>query len=93
MPTKSANCGDSNNNNNNNNNFDYANDEVVVDGVYIRIYLQQAGWAVRRPKQFLNALLQQFISESNNSCKQEQQKSDDINAIHDNNNKYKDSKE
>lgn len=30
--------------------------EVVVGGVYLRLFVQNPGWNVRRPKEFLNEL-------------------------------------
>lgn len=36
--------------------------EVVVAGVYLRLFVANPGWAVRRPKEFLNELMETCLS-------------------------------
>lgn len=36
--------------------------EVVVGGVYLRLFIQNPGWNVRRPKEFLNELFDSCLS-------------------------------
>lgn len=44
---------------------DLATSELVVSGVYLRLYASNPGWTLRRPRQFLSDLLD-FIVESTN---------------------------
>ncbi|KAG5472440.1 hypothetical protein LSCM1_03839 [Leishmania martiniquensis] len=37
---------------------------LQVGGVYVTLYVQQPGWAVRHPKEFLLALLERFVEEA-----------------------------
>ncbi|KAG5497983.1 hypothetical protein GH5_02779 [Leishmania sp. Ghana 2012 LV757] len=37
---------------------------LQVGGVYVALYVQQPGWAVRHPKEFLLALLERFVQEA-----------------------------
>lgn len=34
--------------------------EVVVGGVYLRLFIQQPNWVLRKPKEFLIAILERF---------------------------------
>ncbi|KPA83270.1 putative endosomal trafficking protein RME-8 [Leptomonas pyrrhocoris] len=38
--------------------------QLQVGGVYVALYVQQPGWAVRHPKDFLMALLERFVKEA-----------------------------
>nr|CCC48508.1 putative endosomal trafficking protein RME-8, fragment [Trypanosoma vivax Y486] len=38
-------------------------DDLRVGGVYVKRYLNQPGWIVRKPKEFLVALLERFVEE------------------------------
>lgn len=38
--------------------------QLQVGGVYVALYVQQPGWAVRHPKDFLMALLERFVEEA-----------------------------
>ncbi|KEG15603.1 endosomal trafficking protein RME-8 [Trypanosoma grayi] len=39
------------------------NEDVQLGGVYLELYLKQPGWTVRKPKEFLAALLERFIED------------------------------
>lgn len=41
--------------------FDEAAGELIVGGIYLRLFIQQPAWVLRKPKEFLVALLQKFI--------------------------------
>ncbi|AAZ11909.1 endosomal trafficking protein RME-8, putative [Trypanosoma brucei brucei TREU927] len=43
-------------------------DELQVGGVYLKRYLSQSGWVVRKPKEFLSALLGRFAEECGRSA-------------------------
>lgn len=36
--------------------------EVIVGGVYLRLFIAQPGWTLRKPKQFLSELLEISLS-------------------------------
>ncbi|PWV15681.1 putative endosomal trafficking protein RME-8 [Trypanosoma cruzi] len=40
------------------------NKEMQIGGVYLERYMNQSGWIVRKPKEFLTALLERFVEES-----------------------------
>lgn len=40
----------------------FASNEVVVAGVYLRLFVANPGWAVRKPKEFLNELMDTCLS-------------------------------
>ncbi|XP_023328115.1 dnaJ homolog subfamily C member 13 [Eurytemora carolleeae] len=52
-------------------NFDDVAGEVVVAGVYLRIFVQNPGWVLRRPKQFLEELLERLVKLMNGGNNQE----------------------
>lgn len=41
--------------------FDEAAGELIVGGIYLRLFIQQPAWVLRKPKEFLVALLQKFV--------------------------------
>ncbi|XQJ29071.1 endosomal trafficking protein RME-8, putative [Leishmania guyanensis] len=41
---------------------------LQVGGVYVELYVQQPGWAVRHPKEFLQALLDRFVEEASKAA-------------------------
>ncbi|KAH9580066.1 DnaJ domain [Trypanosoma melophagium] len=38
-------------------------EDLQIGGVYLKLYLSQPGWSVRKPKEFLLALLEKFVAE------------------------------
>ncbi|KAK7201103.1 endosomal trafficking protein RME-8 [Novymonas esmeraldas] len=42
--------------------------QLQVGGVYVALYVQQPGWAVRHPKDFLLALLERFVEEASRAA-------------------------
>lgn len=41
--------------------FDDTVGELIVGGIYLRLFIQQPAWVLRKPKEFLIALLQTFV--------------------------------
>lgn len=41
--------------------FDEAAGELIIGGIYLRLFIQQPAWVLRKPKEFLVALLQTFV--------------------------------
>lgn len=44
-----------------------SSDELVVSGVYLRLFVQNPGWTLRKPKQFLSDLLDFIVDNINRS--------------------------
>ena len=43
-------------------------DEITVGGVYLRLYLQNPGWILRRPREFLIELIERWMQEVEHSA-------------------------
>jgi DnaJ homolog subfamily C member 13 len=52
--------------------------ELQVGGVYVALYVQQPGWAVRHPKDFLIALLERFTEEADRALVAQSAFTDDV---------------
>ena len=46
-------------------------DELVVGGVYLKHFIKQPSWSVRKPREFLSALFEAFLSYSNGGAQSE----------------------